>query len=652
MGISRGALSLLLVAIAGSPAHAGEARPYALTEKRVPCADYDPLRRPFFGDTHVHTAFSFDARGQDTRNTPRDAYRFARGEAMGIQPYDAEGRPTRTIQLRRPLDWTAVTDHAEFLGEVSLCRTPGTWTYWHPVCITHRHSPTGNLMVLAAAGLVQKWRWGFCGEDGVDCLARAGDVWREIRDAAEEAYDRSPSCRFTSFVGYEWTATVAEGNNLHRNVLFRNAKVPDLPISWLETPSARDLWRHLQEDCVDGIDGCDALTIPHNSNLSAGLIFESARLTSETDVPEIDAEEAASRSRWEPLVEIMQHKGDSECDARAEIWADDEECGFEKFDYDRFGAKNSSYVESRLPTPRNFVRDALARGLAIEERTGANPFKYGIIASTDTHIAAPGLVAEKGHPGHGGAGKGGGASSAEDFPDDFEFGPGGLAVLWAEENSRDALFAAMQRREAYGTSGTRPVVRFFGGWEYPEELCADPDLVRIGYAEGVPMGGDLPAASRPGKAAPRFLAWAARDPAADSSGLDRIQIVKGWHDEGELRERVVDVSRASREASVDPVSCERRGRGADVLCAVWQDPDFDPSERAFYYARVLEAPTCRWSQLFCLDAGVDCSAPETVPEGLAPCCSKDQRATQRERAWTSPIWYAPAAEADAGDDAL
>ena len=238
-----------------------------------------------------------------------------------------------------------------------------------------------------------------------------------------------------------------------RQVLFRNEKVPDLPISWIETPSARDLWSHLQVDCVEGVEGCDALTIPHNSNLSGGLLFESARLTNETGRPEIDAEEAAARERWEPLVEIMQHKGDSECDVRAEIWADDEECGFEKFAYDRFGSKNSRFVEARLPSPRNFVRDALARGLAIEERTGANPFKYGIIASTDTHIAAPGLAEEKDHPGHGGAGKGGGASSAEDFPDDFEFGPGGLAVLWAEENSRDALFAAMQRRDAYGTSG-------------------------------------------------------------------------------------------------------------------------------------------------------------------------------------------------------
>ncbi len=623
-------------------------RPYAVTEQREECADYDPLRRPFFGDTHVHTAYSFDARGQDTRNTPREAYRFAKGERMGIQPYDAEGNPTRTIEIDRPLDWTMISDHAEFLGEVRICRTPGTWSYYHPACIAHRNSSELNKMVLAAYGLIGKRRWGICGDENETCFDTARGVWSEIQAAAEEAYDRSAACDFTSFVGYEWTASVGEGSNLHRNVLFRNDQVPDLPVSWIETPTAVDLWDHLERDCVDGLDRCDVFTIPHNSNLSGGLMFQTARVF-EDDVPgPIDAEEAERRSRWEPLVEMMQHKGDSECDPLAgSIWADDEACGFEKLHYDRFGAMQSSWSEWRQATPSNFVRDALKQGLRYEAELGSNPLQYGIIASTDTHIAAPGLVAEKNHPGHGGAGKGGGAASGDEFPDDFEFGPGGLAVVWAEENTRDALFAAMQRRETYGTSGTRPIVRFFGGWDYPEGLCDDPEMVAKGYAGGVPMGGTL---SEPPKstAAPKFVAWAAQDPGTwdqQTTPLQRIQLVKGWSVGRELHEKVVDVAGGPNGAGVDPKTCEPHGTGAPSLCTVWTDPDFDPRERAFYYLRVLENPTCRWSQYFCNEKGVDCAKPESIPEGLEMCCSDEHRAVIQERAWTSPIWYAPGEDA-------
>ncbi|MDG2303389.1 MAG: DUF3604 domain-containing protein [Candidatus Binatia bacterium] len=621
-------------------------RPYEVTEERADCADFDALRRPFFGDTHVHTAYSFDARAQDTRNTPRDAYRFAKGAPMGIQPYDEKGEPTRTIRIDRPLDWTMLSDHAEFLGEVRICRTPGTWSYWHPVCIAHRNSDSGNKFMLAAYGLVLKRRWGICGDENQSCFDTARDVWSEIRDAAEEAYDRSEACAFTSFVGYEWTASVGEGSNLHRNVVFRNDQVPDLPVSWIETPSAMDLWSHLQEECVDGIEGCDALTIPHNSNLSGGLMFQTAKVSEDAIPGAVDREEAKLRSRWEPLVEMMQHKGDSECDPLAgSIWADDEACGFEKLHYDRFGATQSSWATWQQAAPSNFVRDALKQGLRYEGELGANPLKYGVIASTDTHIAAPGLVAEKNHPGHGGAGKGGGAEAADEFPDDFEFSPGGLAVLWAEENTRDSLFAAMQRREAYGTSGTRPVVRFFGGWDYPDTLCTDPLLVAKGYAGGVPMGGDLSAPPDGEARAPRFVAWAAQDPGTwdgETTPLQRIQIVKGWVDGRELHERVIDVAGGPNGAGVDLATCERRGEGAQNLCSVWTDPDFDPLQRAFYYVRVLENPTCRWSQYFCNEQNVDCGDPASIPEGLAKCCAEEHRPVIQERAWTSPIWYSPA----------
>jgi hypothetical protein len=619
-------------------------RPYEVTEEREPCAAYHPLRQPFFGDTHVHTAYSFDASTQDTRNTPRDAYRFARGEPMGIQPYDEAGNALRTIQLTRPLDFVAVTDHAEMLGEVELCMTPGSPGYRSILCWIHRHFPSVSFRLLSLRTLILKSHRGICGKGGEDCERAAAGVWQAIRDAAEEAYDRSPACRFTSFVGYEWTATLEDGINLHRNVIFRNDRVPAAPVSWVETPTAVDLWNRLEAECIEGIPGCDAVTIPHNSNLSAGLMFESAALSKPSQAGEpIGAEEARRRSRWEPLIEIMQHKGSSEC--RRGVGTTDEACGFEPLKYDRFGPMFSPFARKRAPEASNFVRFALAEGLLLQARLGANPFKYGIIASTDTHIAAAGLTEEKGYPGHGGAGLGAGEGVPQGFPDNIQFNPGGLAVLWAEENTRDSLFAAMQRREAYGTSGTRPVVRYFGGWDLPEDLCAEPDFAAQGYASGVPMGGDLP--PRPaGRAAapPRFALWAVQDPGsagAPGTPLQRIQIVKGWVEGGEPRERVIDVAGGDNRADVDLATCEPRGPGSSSLCAVWTDPDFDPDAPAFYYGRVLENPSCRWSQYVCIAAGVDCGDRSSVPEGLKACCSEEHQPVIQERAWTSPIWYTP-----------
>jgi hypothetical protein len=617
-------------------------RPYAVTEERTDCRAYAPERRPFFGDTHVHTAYSFDASAQDTRNTPRDAYRFAKGESMGIQPYTEEGEPTRTIQLDRPLDFAVVTDHAELLGEVHQCMTRDSGNYWAPFCIVHRNFPTLAFQIGAARTLVTKTRWGFCGDEGEVCLGAARGVWGEIQDAAEESYDRSKACRFTSFVGYEYTATVGDGQNLHRNVIFRNAKVPEMPVSWVDTPSALDLWDQLEAKCVQGIEGCDVLTIPHNSNLSGGLMFQSAGVETAEDADmAIGPEEARRRSRWEPLVEVMQHKGDSECDVAAGFA--DEACDFENLPYDRFGAKFSAFVDRATPSPSNFMRQGLKEGLRIDKEQGANPFKFGVVASTDTHIAAPGLVAEEGHPGHGGAGQGAGEDVPLGFPDDFEFSPGGLAVLYAEENTRDSLFAAMQRREAYGTSGTRPEVRFFGGWGYDADLCSDRQFAKKGYAGGVPMGSDLP--ERPAEAgAPRFAVSALKDSGTRTNPgtpLQRVQIIKGWLEGDELKEEVLDVAGGPNDADVDLATCERNGAGAKQLCTVWEDPSFDPEAPAFYYARVLENPTCRWSQYVCNAAKVDCSDPTTVPEELAACCSEAHRPKQQERAWTSPIWYTP-----------
>ncbi len=636
MTTARGALVALLAVLLPVGLGAASERPYPVTEQREPCAEFHPLRHPYFGDTHVHTAFSHDASTQGTRNTPWDAYRFARGEALGIQPYDSEGRAQRTVKLARPLDFAVVTDHAEQLGEVRICENPELPGHDSWVCRIHRRWPRASffLMNTKANYFASPTRFGFCGPAGADCLVAARTAWREIQEAAEGAYDRSSACRFSSFVGYEWTGS-ARGRNLHRNVIFQSQVVPELPVSYFEAHSAQALWQQLREGCLDGRQGCGVLTIPHNSNLSGGLMFQTVR----EDGSPISADEARERQRWEPLIELMQHKGDSEC--RLGAGSEDELCGFEKLPYDSFAGRYVPWLADP-PAAGSFAREALKQGLVQEEEIGANPFKYGLIASTDTHLGTPGLVEEDGHPGHGGAGAPPAGALPRGLPDDLEFNPGGLAVLWAEENSRDSLFAAMRRREAYGTSGPRMVVRFFGGFDLPENLCGSDRFVEIGYRTGVPMGADLPSSRG---AAPRFAVWALRDPGTEARPgtlLQRIQIVKGWIEDGEVRERVYDVAgKAEPEARVDLATCEASGPGAESLCRVWTDPDFDSSERSFYYARVLENPTCRWSQYVCNAHRVDCSAPGRIAPELEACCAADHRRTIQERAWTSPIWYAP-----------
>ena len=647
---------------AASPNKPGAERPYTITEQREPCRDFEPLRRPHFGDTHVHTAWSFDASSQDTRNTPTDAYKFAQGGRMGIQPYDDNDRAGRQIQIDRPLDFAAVTDHSEFLGEIRMCTTSGATGYWHPVCIAHRWYPQLTFGTLAAYGLAGKKRWGFCGEDNQDCMAAANSTWRDIQAAAEQAYDRSADCSFTSFVGYEWTATVGTGQNLHHNVIFRNEQVPERALSWIESPSQVHLWDYLEQECVADRPGCDAVVIPHNSNLSGGLMFKSARISDES-IPEgpVTAEEATRRARWNTLFEVMQHKGSSECDNRTAMWAGDEYCNFEKMGYDSFGGKNTGMAAggamdwlaifvsdedlpvTRLPDASNFLRHGLKKGLQQQQELGVNSFKFGLISSTDTHIAAPGLTMEKNHPGHGGAGMGSGDGLPVGLPDELEYGPGGLAVLYAEENTRDALFAAMQRREAYATSGTRPLLRFFGGWDYPQDLCSADDMVARGYAGGVPMGGDLPTAPS-SAAAPRFIISALMDSGTENypgSPLQRVQVIKGWYENGELREQVLDVAGGNNDASVDINSCQQSGSGHRQLCTVWTDPVFNPEAPAFYYTRVLENPSCRWSQRICADAGVRCENPESIPPGMENCCAAEHQKVIQERAWSSPIWYTP-----------
>jgi hypothetical protein len=637
--------------------------PFERTEQREPCNDYDPLRRPFFGDLHVHTALSFDASSQDARNAPADAYAFAQGGAMRIQPYDEAGIGQREISLDRPLDFAAVTDHSEFLGEISRCSSPDSEGYRHPVCLIHRRNSKMSQLAFGGLGLSLKRRWDICGGEDEDCVAAAASTWKRTRANAEEAYDRSADCRFTSFIGYEWTATVGRGRNLHHNVIFRNNRVPERAKSWIETPSQVQLWDYLEQECVQDVAGCDAVAIPHNSNLSGGLIFETARLESKDIPPEaVTKEEAERRAHWNPLIEVMQHKGASECDNRQAVWAGDEFCDFELLPYDTFGTKNTGedgegilYWSKKLfggkefsnvqpPGEKSYLRYALKKGLQQQDELGVNSFKYGLISSTDTHIAAPGLTMEKNHPGHGGAGMGSGEGVPTGLPDELEFNPGGLAVFYAEENSRDALFAAVRRREAYATSGTRPILRFFGGWDYPAALCESPHMIATGYAGGVPMGGDLLPVPTAGESKPRFVIAALADAGTRNypgTPLQRIQVVKGWYENGELREQVVDVAGGENNASVDVDSCHPQGGGHTRLCSVWEDRAFNPQAGAFYYARVLENPSCRWSQQLCVDAGVRCDVPASIPQGLQSCCAVGHKKVVQERAWSSPIWYVP-----------
>ncbi len=596
------------------------------------CDDFNPQRNVYWGDLHVHTAYSFDAWLHDVRVDPDEALRFAQGEPVSLPPLDERGQGTQAVQLERPLDFAAVTDHAEFLAEVEACVTPGSAAYDAALCVDYRANQNGALVTFGLQlGLDDPQRFtDICGEGIVDCPALALEVWQRTIDAAQAHNDTSAACTFAAFIGYEWSG-MRSLSNLHRNVIFRGEQVPELPISHYEAPSAQALWDALDAQCLQAPGDCDVLAIPHNANWSNGRLFEV-----EYPGEGSEADQARRRATMEPLVEIFQHKGDSECQNGLSgiMAAPDELCDFEKLRVPPFedcgdGVGSNGMIGSGCISRRDNLRGALLEGLGERLRIGENPFKLGFIASTDTHNGTPGLVDEQGYVGHVGREEGDAlARLTGEVPAGPRNGPGGLVAVWAEERSRGAIFDGMRRRETYGTSGPRITVRAFGGWGLPEDLCQRGDLVAIGYAQGVPMGGDLSEA--PGEeAAPRIVVSALRDPSG--LPLQRAQVIKGWIDGGGVsRVEVFDVAGGDNGASVDPQTCEPQGAGTDSLCAVWTDPAFDPGQPAYYYVRVVENPSCRWSV-------EDCQA---LGDAAPRVCAELPVAIQ-ERAWTSPIWYSP-----------
>ena len=589
----------------------------------------NPERNAYFGDLHVHTVYSFDAYVFGTRAGPDDAYRFAKGGTL-------EHAAGFDMKLKAPLDFYAVTDHALVLGTMAAMADTEHPLSRHPDAQSLTDTPTREDRANVFRTMAQ-----FLNPDNnrhheIHHLPTVRSTWADIVDAANRHNDPG---QFTAFIGFEYSSA-PDRQNLHRNVIFNGGKAPAAPFSRFDSSDPEDLWAWM-----DGLRdrGMEALAIPHNSNGSNGQMFS---LQDRSGEP-LDAGYASLRMRNEPLVEISQVKGTSE--THPALSPNDEWADFEIMPYlvatDILGQVSGSYV-----------REAWLNGLKMAERDGFDPFAFGVVGASDSHNASSG-GSEDDYWGKIGMLDAEGAvrgsvpvSTAEDgapvyHPDAplITFSASGLAGVWAERNTRDAIYASMRRKETFGTSGTRIKVRFFAGYELPPIDSAG--LIREAYAAGVPMGAKLFA--RAGRT-PDFIVWASRD--AHSAPLERVQIVKGWTAGGEVRERVFDVA-CSDGLAVDPVThrCPDNGAsvnlddcstddaaGAAELKARWRDPEFDASERAFYYVRVLENPICRWSTWDALRAGVE------PREGIA--------ATIQERAWSSPIWYLPHPEPGQSSD--
>ena len=579
----------------------------------------DPAERAaFFGDTHIHTLYSFDAFMGNVRTTPDDAYRYAKGEPID-HPSGMKLRITGP-----PLDFLMVSDHAKYLGVFAAQLDAESPVYGHPDAqdLVPRGTPLDEIVRrLRALDAEQPEFMG----PVVSTYA-----WQKITDAAERHNDPG---NFTAFIGYEYTPT--PGNrHLHRNVVFRGSRVPDRPFSSSDSMDPEDLWNWLDRLRADDIE---ALAIPHNMNQSDGLAFQEVTWKGDP----IDRAFAEKRIRNEPIAEISQQKGTSE--THPALAPNDEWADFQIVQYFLNRTENTNPI---TVFKGGYYRDALKTGLLMQESSDFNPYQMGVIGASDTHVSAgpfeednyfsggPTTAVSRGsaYPDHADPN-----ASWDGFwtPRQATHGTGGLAGVWAEENTRDSLYDAMRRRETFGTSGPRIRVRFFGG-DLPQDIADASDPVAIAYERGVPMGGLLDA---PGRKPPRFLVWAVRDPHA--GWLQRAQVIKGWVENGEAREAVFDVAcsdglapdaRTHRcpdnGARVNVSDCSvSRDKGAVVLKTLWTDPDFERRQQAFYYLRVLENPSCRWSTW------------DAIRLGIEP--NPDLPATHQERAWSSPIWYAP-----------
>jgi hypothetical protein len=584
----------------------------------------NPLKEAYFGEQHMHTAYSLDAYIGGTRLTPFEAYEFAQGAEVEVNGVKHK--------LDRPLDWVAVTDHAEYIGEMY-----STWIEGAPGHDSERIKELRGLTDLKER---QAWFMKYVAANNRGDNPQHPDfyqgegttrsAWKDVMIAAAEKHNQPG--KFTAFIAFEWTAAPG-GANLHRNIIFRDSNVPDLPMSAYEIRREDGLW-----DWLEGLEakGMKPLAIPHNSNASKGVMFGAV---ADTNGEPFDAAYAKRRARMEPLVEIMQIKGNSE--VHRNFWQADEFANFENAD-------SMARFSGRTPQADNFVRWGLIEGLAWEQKLGENPFKFGFVGGTDNHNGLTAEVMEAGSYGKGWQG----AHGAEDgsaerrrsadvggWIDGKDENPGALTGIWAESNTRGALWDAMRARETFATSGTRMKVRFFAGEGLPAAGSDAKALVEQGYKQGVPMGSTLTGL----KTGPTFNVYAMKDP--DGANLDRIQVIKGWvGQDGKHNEKIVDVA-WSGDRKVDasgklPVvgntvdlktAKYTNAIGSAELIGSWKDPEFDPAQRAVYYVRVLEIPTPRWTTY------------EAVQNNLP--LLKDVPATIQERAWTSPIWYSPAQQA-------
>lgn len=591
----------------------------------------NPDKNAYFGDLHIHTKNSFDAYIFNIRVTPDDAYKFGRGAAVKHPlGYD--------IQLDGPpLDFMAVTDHIEYMGILPEMNTAGTEL--SKLEMAKDMFSTDPEKIVTAFGTVggsirsgKKIESAYK-QDIIDT------TWNRAVASADKYYVPG---EFTTFAGYEYTAVKQSdlpgddfaGGNLHRNVIFKDS-APTQGFGTLQSNNPEDLWVWLDKQRAAGNE---AMAIPHNSNVSNGEMF--ALQTYEGNP--LTSDWAKLRIRNEPLVELTQVKGTSE--THPMLSPNDEFANFEIYE-----DMLSSFIKSKT-TEGDYVRQALGNGVGLESTLGTNPFKVGLMASSDTHMGGgafdenrfwskigilDGTPETRGSIPPGGAKTWDGVERDENAEHWFSrWSAAGLAGVWAEENTRESIYGGMKAKETFGTSGPRIKVRFFASNDYDASILGDADMVSKAYAGGVPMGGDI----ETGDTAPTMIAWATRDPR--SSPLQRLQIIKAWSEDGKAKERIFDVACsdgsapdaatrrcADNGASVDVDTCKPNGKGAPELRALWQDPEFNASMSAAYYVRVIENPTCRWSTYEANRAGVERhpDRPETI----------------QERAWSSPIWTSP-----------